>query len=280
MEEVDRCPRGELLLDPFFLLQLLKHPIDSFAEALLEAAAILGLDLLVVDAGIEAAARTISRLRSQSDLFIFGVVNGPFGAASAILGLQRALIDIHQGRKQALELLGKQAGINCAAAIRCLMHGADGIIIADDLAYSVSTFLDPAQLREKIFPHLKEMAKGIKSEGKPLLFHSDGCYDALIPDLAEMGFDGIHCIDPSSGMTYEALRHGAAADLCLMGDIDASLILGNYSPEVVRGMVARSHASLSDRRGYIFGTCCGIPAEARAELVRAVYHAAREIEGS
>ncbi len=279
LEEVDRHPRGELLIGPRFLEKLLGSSEYESAAALLEGASILGLDLLVVDAGEDSAADLVSTLARDSDLFIFALVNGPFGAAGAALGEIEAMLQIHRGGADVQALMRSSAERGVTAARRCLEAGAGGIVVADDLAHGRSTYLSPEMLREWVFPHLTEMVGALAAGGTPVFLHSDGYYADIVPDLARLGLAGLQCLDPNCGMDFRALREGPAADLCLWGDLDGDLVMGEHPPEEVERRVAEALSAGPPRRGYIFGTCCGIADMARVEQVQAVYRAAPAVSG-
>lgn len=278
-EEVDRYPRGELLLDIAFLARLLQHSVPRDDLALLEAAELLGLDLVVIDASREdkrdRALGIVASLRS-SDLFIFGMVKGPFSGASSLLGWAEMVTSIKREPQTFDAVARRVAETNTAWALLCLERGAEGIIIADDLAYARSTYLPPDILKESVFPHLGSMVEELKGTGAPVFLHSDGNLHEVMGNLIRLGIDGLQCLDPHSGMDYETLRAGPASVLCLMGDVDADLILGEHSPDEVEGRIKAALAASGPRIGYIFGTCCGIPGFADPEQVKALYRAAND----
>lgn len=90
-----------------------------------------------------------------------------------------------------------------------------------------------------------------------------------------MGFDGLPCPDPHRGMDFDSLRKGPASELCPMGDIDADLMLGMHSRMEIQAKIKRAFNKSSARKGYIFGTCSGIPAMAHPGRVKALYRAAQ-----
>ena len=66
----------------------------------------------------------------------------------------------------------------------------------DDIAYASGPMIPPDTLRDLFFPWLHEAAAMCHARGRPLLFHSDGKLDRLLPDIIAAGVDALLVCDP------------------------------------------------------------------------------------
>lgn len=294
--EVNKLPKGELILDPIFVKNLLNKNFFEFEDDLIKAAEILDLNLIIIEPVSEIdipykikqanmsnnmipciyqfSTENISHLSKKSDLFIFGMVKGPFEAAYSRYGFSKFMCDIKKNVKEIDLLMEEVIKSYLDLALKCIDNGVDGIIIADDLAFKRSTFLSPEMLRQRVFPHLQKEISSIRDKGVYVFFHSDGNYSSIVHDLVKMELDGLHCLDDSCGMSYQLIREEFGINICIMGDMNADLVLGQYSDEAVKVKVINELASPPRSKGYIFGTCSGIPNFARVTQVQSLYKAA------
>ena len=94
-------------------------------------------------------------------------------------------------------------------------------------------------------------------QGLPAFFHSDGNTLGVIPDLVKMGFRGLHCIDPKSGMDVLGMKEHWGKDLCLWG----SLAPEDLPPPGDSGFIKDLKAALEKLGaggGFILGTTSGL----------------------
>jgi uroporphyrinogen decarboxylase len=153
--------------------------------------------------------------------------------------------------------------------------GAHGIIIADDIAYQRSTYISPDFGRRYLLPLWRKQAVAVKAHDIPVFFHSDGNLNAFLPLIVEAGFDGLQCIEANAGMDIDHIRRTYGSHLCLMGNIDPSLLCGPDHPEPcdedcrrLDRAVADLIAGFDDRGGLILGTASGLHAGMSPDRVR------------
>ena len=158
-------------------------------------------------------------------------------------------------------------------AIAC---GAHGILVSDDMAYNTGTLLSPAMLRKLFFPALKTLAARIKAEGALVFLHCDGNITEILQDIVDCGFDGLHALQPSAGMSLQAVKQDYGDRLCLMGNIDLDYTLPFGSPEEVRQAVKKAIESAAPGGGYILSTCNILTQDIPAINALAMYEAAEE----
>lgn len=265
-QAVDKIPKGEFHLEDGLATELLRtaaHPTETEVLGLAErikACELLGLDALVFMPDPKHPGNEWEGLRQwhkQSDFFLFALIDGPFqGVYHQYPDFIDFLMDTKRAKEKVMEMAQAVSLKSVELAKAALEAGAHGILIADDIAFNQGLYVSPGAMREMFFPFTKEMidtlADGTESDGKfvPVFFHSDGNLLQILKDLQELGFAGIHSLEPV--MDMRKVRELAGPDLCLMGGYDLSWF-GS-------GGVAKAdellQAAMPGR--YIFGSSAGI----------------------
>lgn len=108
----------------------------------------------------------------------------------------------------------------------------DGIWYYEDMGYKGSPFMSPAMYRELIKPaHVKTIAYA-KSLGLPVIMHSCGFVEPLLPDMIDAGIDCLQVIEVKAGMDLIKL-HGLYGDkIAFMGGIDVRCLYSNNKQEI------------------------------------------------
>ncbi len=74
------------------------------------------------------------------------------------------------------------------------------VLIAEDFASKRGPIFSPAFLRRELFPHVRRLTAAWRAHGLKVLYHSDGNWRSVIPDLIACGVDGFYCLEPALGM--------------------------------------------------------------------------------
>ncbi|NQV30157.1 MAG: hypothetical protein HQ508_04650 [Candidatus Marinimicrobia bacterium] len=217
----------------------------------------------------------INRWKTETDLFVLATLNAGFDLGYELLGFERFMMWTIQARKIMHEYFEKLIQTNLELAKMSVEAGADGILIADDLAFNTGTFVDPAYLRSDYFPLLKEMVTEIKKTGVPVFFHSDGDLRSIIPDLIDCNIDVLQSCDPNANMDIPTLKKEYGQDLVFMGNIDVDL-LANGSVEDVKITVRNLIRDARKGGGFILSTSNVVASYCKPENVRAMYAAAHK----
>jgi len=102
--------------------------------------------------------------------------------------------------------------------------GAECLLNCTDIAFNQGTFMSPAQIDEFFTPYFYRLIETLKKEGVYMMFHSDGNLMPVIDMLADSGLNALQCIDPLGGMDIVALKNRMEGKLCLVGNIDCSIL--------------------------------------------------------
>ena len=257
-EKVDRIPKGEFHLEDGFVTQLLGLKENVQFNDRVEACELLGLDALAFSPSRDCKAPVwdeFKQWRKETDFFIFAIIDGPFqGTAKLFPSFSEYLIAIAKRDPIILELAAKVLAANVQLGLDALKLGANGLIIADDIAYQRGTFISPDQLRQFFFPSLIDQINILKAQKTPILFHADGNILPVLTDIIASGINGIHSLDFSSLADIAKVKDVAEGSLCLMGGYD----LGWFSEENRLEKASELLAVASGAGGYIFGSSAGI----------------------
>ena len=82
------------------------------------------------------------------------------------------------------------------------------ILIADDFATKQGPIFSPTFLRKEHFPRLSRLTHAWQDHGMKVIYHSDGNWKCVIPDMVECGVDGFYCLEPAIGMDVVELKRG------------------------------------------------------------------------
>jgi methylmalonyl-CoA mutase cobalamin-binding domain/chain len=170
-----------------------------------------------------------------------------------VIGLEDTMRLVYEDRdfiEQLLDTSAAWCAKFCAAAVK---NGVDFIWTADDVAFKTGLFLPPALMRELWLPKLKRIHEPALSAGKPVMFHSDGNVEELVPMLLEAGVDCLHPMDPY-GVDYRQIKRKFGDTLCLAGNIDIEFPLAHGTPEDVEKDVKAHLEALKPGGGYICGS--------------------------
>ena len=129
----------------------------------------------------------------------------------------------------------------------------DGIQFMDDWGAQGSLLIDPNLWRSFYKPLYREYCDIIKSSGKRVFFHSDGCIRDIIPDLIEIGVDALNsqlfCMD------IEEIGREFQGKVTFWGEICRQRILPFGTVDDVRAAVRRARAALDKGTGGVIAQC-------------------------
>ncbi len=147
----------------------------------------------------------------------------------------------------------------------------DFLWVMDDLAWNKQPFMSPKVFREMLLPHMREVAQAIR---KPWVFHSDGNILPILDDLATLGMDAIHPIQPGA-MDIEEVKRKYGGKLCLVGNIDLGYTLTRGTPMEVESEVSERIRVVGNGGGYILSSAMTLTDYCKVENVLAMAAAAR-----
>ncbi|MCL2741164.1 MAG: hypothetical protein FWE70_03520 [Oscillospiraceae bacterium] len=153
------------------------------------------------------------------------------------LGLVEEILDIYSGWCADMVAEAQKTGI-------------DAVWLADDIAFTTALMFSAEFFREVVKPRMRRVMDGIRL---PSLYHSDGDIGPVMDDLIELGFNGIHPIDPTA-MDIGLAKARWGGRVCLVGNIDLSYTLVLGTPEEVETEVRDRVEKVGYNGGFILSS--------------------------
>ena len=278
-----RLLRGELVIDDAFVRDMIGLEGEAIPwaarHALLQR---LGHDLVVVSFSHgwgspeqpdqEDALYLLRQWRSETDLWTFALIDGPFSAAAKAWGWRQAMIRLTQGPPDVLRFMAEAVVEQAEFVQRLAAAGADGILLGDDIAYRRNVYVRPEALRVSYFPYLTALVDTCQRAGLPVVFHSDGNLWEILDDLLAAGINGIQGLEPAAGMSLAGARARVGPELCLWGNVDVGWLAQPRPAEEITQEVSRLLAPLAGTP-VILGTSGGLMAGLPGVNVEAMFSA-------
>jgi 5-methyltetrahydrofolate--homocysteine methyltransferase len=167
-----------------------------------------------------------------------------------MIGMEDCMTLVYRDRDFIEELLEISTGYWVKFVKRALEEGVDFIWAADDVAFKTGLFLKPDIMREMWLPHLKRIIEPAVNSGTPVMFHSDGKIDDIVPWLADIGVDCIQPMDPY-GIDYRDYKKRFGNLVCLAGNIDIEFPLAHGNPDDVERDVREHMEVMKGGGGYV-----------------------------
>jgi uroporphyrinogen decarboxylase len=193
---------------------------------------------------------------------------GPLTTSYMAMGFERFFLRLVDDPAFVHRLLANRTEWGMALCRRAVSLGAEVIIVGDDAAYREGPMISPQMWREFVLPYHRQL---VESVAVPVIWHSDGNTERLLPFAQEAGFAGVHGLEPAAGMDLGRIKQAYGQDLVLIGNIDVRVL---FQPDLdaVRGEVDRCLAQGTPGGGYLIATCnsifAGMDPVAVAEMFR------------
>ncbi|MEI6499944.1 MAG: uroporphyrinogen decarboxylase family protein [Armatimonadota bacterium] len=153
------------------------------------------------------------------------------------------------------------------------------ILIPEDFATKQGPIFPPEFLAREHFPFVTRLAEEWHRHGLHVIYHSDGNYKKVIPNLIACGLDGFYCLEPGVGMDIVELKN-TWPQMVWAGGVDGVDLMERGTPEQVRAEVRR-HLTQTDARhtgGMFVGSSSEINPPIKVENYLAMVDAVGEPE--
>ncbi len=167
-----------------------------------------------------------------------------FERAWSLRGLEQFLMDMALDSGYVHSLLERITEIQLVLIRRYLELEVDGAYFGDDYGAQQGLIMSPASWQQLFKPRLRRLFAPFRECGLPVIMHSDGQIQKIIPDLVEIGLTALNPVQP------EVLDHAWLADsfggkLAFYGGISTQTVLPGGSPEQVREAVRACREQLA-----------------------------------
>jgi uroporphyrinogen decarboxylase len=224
-----------------------------------------------------ATTGTLDFFRTESDLFVSAQIGGPVSSLDWSLGMEDMMIWCLTDEDAMVAYAGKLMEFEIGRALRFLDHGADLILIADDIAFNSGPFLPPDSMNKLAWPFYADMIRRIKAHRDvPVFLHTDGDIRSLMDRIVACGFDGLQSLQPSAGMDIGSVKREYGKRLCLMGNLDLDRLMPFGSPAEIAEQVRWLCRNIGADGGFILSTCNILIDAIPVENAVAMYRAAED----
>lgn len=104
------------------------------------------------------------------------------------------------------------------------------VLIAEDFCSNTGPIFSPELLRKYHYPWIKKLVEAGHRHGLKVIYHTDGKFKSVIPELMECGVDGFYCLERSCDMHIEVLAR-EYPQMVWMGGVDGVYTMEYGSPE-------------------------------------------------
>ena len=146
-----------------------------------------------------------------------------------------------------------------ASAKRSVELGVDfdGAWFYGDVGYRNGTLFSPECYEKLLFPAHRKMCDYFKSIDKPVILHSCGKIQALIPRFIEAGFSAIQPLEAKCGQDARELKQLYRGKITLFGNIDVRALSG--TKQDIEDEIRSKVQIAGEGGGYIFHSDHSVP---------------------
>ena len=150
----------------------------------------------------------------------------------------------------------------------------DAIRWPDDMGYKYHQFFSVGMYRELLAPVHRRAIEWAHAKGAKAILHSCGDVNPLVPELMDMGLDGLNPLEVKAGMDPLHIKDVYGDRLVLHGGINAVLW---DDREAIEAEMRRVVPRLKEDGGYIFSSDHSVPSSVSLENFRAITTLAKEL---
>jgi uroporphyrinogen decarboxylase len=134
----------------------------------------------------------------------------------------------------------------------------DGVWFYEDMGFKGRPFMSPEMYREIIQPGHRLTIDYAKGRGLPVVMHSCGYVEPLVPGMIEAGIDCLQVIEVKAGMDLLRLYRDFGDRLSFMGGIDVRVLYTNDRTAIDRELSAKVPV-VGGNCGYVLHSDHSIP---------------------
>lgn len=134
----------------------------------------------------------------------------------------------------------------------------DGIWFYEDMGFKERPFMSPAMYKEIIQPGHAKTMEYAHAHNLPVIVHSCGMVEPLVPGLIEAGVDCLQVIEVKAGMDLLRLYANYGDELSFMGGIDVRVLYSNDKKRINAELEAKIPV-VKGKFGYVLHSDHSIP---------------------
>ncbi len=167
-----------------------------------------------------------------------------FERAWSLRGLEQFLMDLALDPPFAHELLERITDIQLVLIQRYLELGVDAGYFGDDYGAQKGLLISPNAWRQFFKPRLARLFAPFRQRGLPVILHSDGQIQQILPDLVEIGLTALNPVQPEV-LDHDWLAAHFGGRLAFYGGVSTQTVLPCGSPDQTRQAARECRARLA-----------------------------------
>jgi len=203
-----------------------------------------------------------------------------FWGACAAFGMEEALVRLHTDPVLVDAFIERQQAFYIGIMRRAVKAGqgiCDICWLGDDYASQRNMLIAPDVWRRHIKPHLAEQVRLGREHGMYVLLHSCGAIRDIIPDLIDIGVNGLLVFQTTArGMDAESIAEEFGGKMVFYGGVDVQHLLSFGSVDEVKARVKANIKAFAKCGGYIVANSHHCIDTVKGENLVAMCEAARE----
>ena len=196
------------------------------------------------------------------------------GLSYMSMGLKEFFIAIRKNRELVEALIDRSTDWAIEMIKLADQAEVDFIMIGDDVAYTSGPMMSPTLFRDLVLPSYKKIVSSSKT---PIIWHSDGAIESLLPMILEAGFAGVHSLEPKAGINLAEIKKKYGKKLILAGNLDVTNVLTSSNLELVHRDVERCIKQGASGGGYLFSSSNSLFKSMSIQAIIEAYSYARKI---
>lgn len=129
----------------------------------------------------------------------------------------------------------------------------DAVWFYEDMGFKGKPFMSPAMYKDIVWPAHKKTFEFAKDLGLPIILHSCGYVEPLVPGLIEAGMDCLQAMEVKAGMDLVELKTTYGDRISFMGGLDIRALETNDLDQVEAELLKKVPAAM-EGSGYVLHT--------------------------
>ncbi|MBA7624977.1 hypothetical protein ES703_32397 [subsurface metagenome] len=132
---------------------------------------------------------------------IVGGVQGPLTTVILLSGLTNVFTNIVDDPSFVTDIFRLSNEYFKVAVRKMIEAGVDVICVPEDLGFASGPFFSVDHFRKLLLPFIEELFEEALQHDVPTFLHCDGNINTYLDDLLAIGFNGLHPIQRTAGMS-------------------------------------------------------------------------------
>ena len=204
--------------------------------------------------------REIKQKCSAKDLFFFWSSANVFEYMHPVCGHENMLMGMALDPDWIKDMCEVYADliINLMEILFAEKGRPDGIWFYEDMGFKNKPFMSPAMYKELVWPAHKKTFDYAHSLDLPVVVHSCGFVEPLVPELIKAGMDCLQAMEVKAGMDLVKLKNTFGNQIAFMGGLDVRPMVANDREAIQAELDSKLPVAMKDS-GYIIHSDHSIP---------------------